>query len=88
MVRGPEAWADCSAWSTLACGLLQGVRVDRITPIRQIEGTAMFKKIIFCFAALAAVSLSACNTVQGAGKDVERGGQKVQEEAKEVQKKM
>jgi entericidin B len=57
-------------------------------PIRQIEGTAMFKKIIFCFAALAAVSLTACNTVQGAGKDVERGGQKVQEEAKEVQKKM
>ena len=63
-------------------------RVDRITPIRQIEGTFMFKKLIFCFAALAAVSLTACNTMQGAGKDVERGGQKVQEEAKEVQKKM
>jgi predicted small secreted protein len=52
------------------------------------SGTAMFKKIIFCFAALAAVSLTACNTIQGAGKDVERGGQKVQEESKEVQKKM
>ena len=80
--------AERTVWSTLACGLLQRVRVDRITPIRQIEGTAMFKKIIFCFAALAAVSLTACNTVQGAGKDIERGGQKVQEEAKEVKQKL
>jgi len=48
----------------------------------------MFKKLIFCFAALAAVSLTAGNTVQGAGKDIERGGQKVQEEAKEVKQKL
>jgi len=48
----------------------------------------MIKKLIFCFAALAAVSLTACNTIQGAGKDVERGGQKVQEEAKEVKQKL
>ena len=48
----------------------------------------MFKKLIFGFAALAAVSLTACNTVQGAGKDIERGGQKVQEEAKEVKQKL
>ena len=48
----------------------------------------MFKKLIFAFAALSAVSLTACNTIQGAGKDVERGGQKVQEEAKEVKQKM
>jgi predicted small secreted protein len=36
-------------------------------------------------------SLSAiygCNTVASAGKDIERGGQKVQGEAKEVQQKM
>jgi entericidin B len=54
----------------------------------KFEGTSMFKKLIFCFAALAAVSLTACNTVQGAGKDIERGGQKVQEEAKEVKQKL
>ena len=29
------------------------------------------------------VMLTACNTIQGAGKDVERAGQKVQEEAVE-----
>ena len=32
--------------------------------------------------------LSGCNTVAGAGKDIERGGQKIQGEAKEVQQKM
>jgi entericidin B len=33
-------------------------------------------------------ALSGCNTMAGAGKDIERGGQKVQEEAKEVQQKL
>lgn len=32
--------------------------------------------------------LSGCNTVAGAGKDMERGGEKVQDTAKDVQKKM
>jgi entericidin B len=65
-----------------------GARVVRITPIQHIEGTSMFKKIMICFAALAVVSLTACNTVQGAGKDIERGGEKVQDASKDVQKKM
>ena len=29
-----------------------------------------------------------CNTVAGAGKDVERGGEKIQETAKDAQRKM
>jgi predicted small secreted protein len=33
-------------------------------------------------------AMSGCNTVAGAGQDIERGGQKVHDEAKEVQKKM
>jgi entericidin B len=33
-------------------------------------------------------ALSACNTVAGAGKDIERGGEKVQGAAKDVQQKM
>ncbi len=33
-------------------------------------------------------TLSGCNTVAGAGKDIERGGEKVQDAAKDVQKKM
>ena len=48
----------------------------------------MMKKLLFCFAALSTVALIGCNTIQGAGKDVEKGGQKVQEEAKEVKQKM
>lgn len=42
----------------------------------------MDKLIAGLFAAttlLGAVSLSGCNTVEGAGKDVERAGEKVQE---------
>lgn len=32
--------------------------------------------------------LTGCNTVQGAGKDIERGGEKIQDGAKSVQQKM
>lgn len=33
-------------------------------------------------------TLYGCNTIQGAGKDIERGGEKVQDAAKEVKKKL
>ena len=48
----------------------------------------MTKKLALLLAALmmSSLSLSACNTVQGAGKDVERAGQKVQDEAVEHKK--
>ena len=36
----------------------------------------------FLFAALAG-SLSACNTVEGAGKDIEEAGEEIQEEAQD-----
>ena len=29
-----------------------------------------------------------CNTIQGAGKDIERGGEKIQDKAKNVQQNM
>ena len=32
--------------------------------------------------------VAGCNTMQGAGKDIERGGEKMQGTAKDVQKKM
>jgi predicted small secreted protein len=53
----------------------------------------MFRKLIYGFAALAtalslSLSLGACNTMTGVGKDVEKGGQKIQEESKEVQRKL
>jgi predicted small secreted protein len=34
------------------------------------------------------VVLAGCNTVAGAGKDIERGGEKVQDTARDVQQKM
>ena len=50
----------------------------------------MFKKILsssLIGAFLASAFLvSGCNTVQGAGKDIERGGEKIQKEAVEHKK--
>lgn len=53
----------------------------------------MFRKLIYGFAALATalpltLALGACNTMTGIGQDVEKGGQKIQEESKEVQRKL
>ncbi len=33
-------------------------------------------------------SVSACNTVKGMGQDIEKGGEKIQQGAKKVQKSM
>lgn len=46
------------------------------------------KKIvpIVCILAMS-IGLTACNTFKGFGKDVERGGEKVQDKASEVQRK-
>jgi predicted small secreted protein len=48
----------------------------------------MIKKIVLCLAALAAVSLTACNTVEGAGKDVSATGNAVTDTARDVKNKM
>lgn len=49
----------------------------------------MLKRLLYGLAALATVlSLSACNTIQGAGRDIEQGGQTIQDEAKEAKQKM
>jgi entericidin B len=38
--------------------------------------------------ALLAAFLGGCNTMSGVGKDIERGGEKVQDTSKDVQRKM
>jgi len=51
----------------------------------------MLKKFLISFAALAIVAsaaLTGCNTIAGAGKDVERGGEKVQDAAEGAKRKM
>ena len=41
------------------------------------------KKIVFIIVAIVfGISLSACNTVQGAGKDISKGGQAIENAAK------
>jgi predicted small secreted protein len=48
------------------------------------------KKTVLTLCAILSASfvLSACNTVQGAGKDIERGGEKVQDAAVKTKEKM
>jgi predicted small secreted protein len=48
----------------------------------------MIARLVMMLAALAvaSISLTACNTMQGAGKDVEKVGTKVQDEAQEHKK--
>lgn len=46
----------------------------------------MRTKLIYGFAASATVLvLSACNTMTGVGKDLEAGGQKIQQESKDIE---
>jgi len=56
--------------------------------VRQTKGIFMIKKILICLFALSAVSLTACNTVEGAGKDVAATGNAIHDSAKDVKNKM
>ena len=44
-------------------------------------GRGMYSRFIAALLVLATLGLSACNTMQGLGRDVEKGGEKVQKEA-------
>ena len=46
------------------------------------------KTLLALLMSSAFVILAGCNTVAGAGKDIERGGEKVQDTAKDVQQQI
>ncbi|MBT9567821.1 MAG: entericidin A/B family lipoprotein [Thiobacillus sp.] len=46
------------------------------------------KPVYTLFIASILAVMAGCNTVAGAGKDIERGGEKVQDTAKDVQQKL
>lgn len=48
----------------------------------------MTNRIVVAVIAVATLMLAGCNTIAGAGKDIERGGQVIRDTAKDVQKKM
>lgn len=48
----------------------------------------MKKFVALCAVMFAAGLLTGCNTIEGAGKDIERGGEKIQGSAKDVKQKM
>ncbi|MBL8697017.1 MAG: entericidin A/B family lipoprotein [Alphaproteobacteria bacterium] len=39
-------------------------------------------------AAVGLLALGACNTVEGAGKDIQKGGEKIEEAAKDLKRKL
>jgi entericidin B len=55
--------------------------------VRQVHSkeVAMYLKLLACMLAVALV-LSGCNTIQGAGKDLELGGEKIQDTAEKAKK--
>lgn len=46
------------------------------------------RSLIAILAAMIVTTLTGCNTIEGAGKDLERGGEKVQDTAKDVKRSM
>lgn len=46
------------------------------------------KKIVALLMLLSFAALYGCNTIEGAGKDLERGGEKLQDSAKDTKEKM
>ncbi len=46
----------------------------------------MIRKVIALACAVVTVLLTACNTIQGAGRDIERGGEKIQDAAEKAKK--
>jgi len=57
--------------------------------IQNFESQENIMKTLFVLLMSSAfVVLAGCNTVAGAGKDIERGGEKVQDTARDVQQKM
>ena len=46
------------------------------------------QRLIALCVLLAVGALAGCNTMEGAGKDIERGGEKIQDSAKDTKKNM
>lgn len=46
------------------------------------------KTLLMACISLAAVSLSACNTIEGAGEDIQSGGKAIERSANETKKSM
>ncbi|MDB5863270.1 MAG: hypothetical protein JWO70_1076, partial [Betaproteobacteria bacterium] len=52
----------------------------------RLKENGMLKRMIGL--ALLAMTLAGCNTIAGAGRDMERGGEKLQDQAHETQRQM
>ena len=60
-----------------------GSRASAGPSIFLTKGMVMWKKALFVLMSLMSIALTACNTVEGAGRDVSAAGRGVSEEARE-----
>jgi predicted small secreted protein len=83
-IAHPARWPDRER----ECVADASVRRVKKQFLNQQQGNTMIARFVMMLAALAvaSISLTACNTMQGAGKDVEKVGTKVQDEAQEHKK--
>jgi entericidin B len=65
---------------------MEPVREPRRFPPETSEETTMIRNILLALVAVAA--LAACNTVRGAGQDIESAGDAVSDQARETQQDM
>jgi len=73
----------------LASSVLPNARFRHIVRATYIHGSDQMKKLMAAALALSMLPLvSACNTVEGVGRDVQAGGEIVSETARDVKDKM
>jgi predicted small secreted protein len=73
-------------------GLIVGSAIPLKFNLRWYKESMMTKKLISTLALLgfaaSLLTMAGCNTIAGAGKDIQKGGEAVRDTAKDVQKKM
>jgi predicted small secreted protein len=81
----PARWHHCAFVIAVARAQTASKRPQARGPAREME--TMFNRWITGILMLAALLSTGCNTIQGAGKDLERGGQVIRDTARDVQKR-
>jgi entericidin B len=74
----------------MACRLLIQRPIDtrKTTREKARKEVTMIRKILPIFMIVGILGIAACNTVHGLGQDIERGGEKTQDAADAVKKKL
>lgn len=67
------------------CLLIWNPAGNRALPLQDMKETKMHRKIFGLSAILAVMALTACETMQGAGRDLSTAGQMIEQESAQTQ---